>query len=88
MADRNMMLTVDEYMAIRRLIGSERESEGASEEARATETAPVRRRTSAYNRRYKAAFKRVSPQYKKKNGNWKVNGFRSAVRAAHKMAKK
>tara|TARA_Y100000004_G_scaffold122099_1_gene137288 strand:- start:95 stop:379 length:285 start_codon:yes stop_codon:yes gene_type:complete len=28
-ADRNMMLTVDEYMALRRLIESERESEGA-----------------------------------------------------------
>lgn len=30
MADRNMMLTMDEYLAIRRLIESERESEGAS----------------------------------------------------------
>lgn len=47
---------------------------------------PKRRKTSAYNRRYKAAFKKVSGKYKLKNGNWKSNGFRSAVRAAHKMA--
>jgi hypothetical protein len=48
----------------------------------------AKRKLSAYNRRYKAAFKQVSPRYKLKNGNWKSNGFRSAVRAAHKMAKK
>jgi len=48
----------------------------------------VKRKTSAYNRRYRAAFKRVSTRYKLKNGNWKSNGFRSAVRAAHKEAKK
>ena len=49
-------------------------------------TAPKRRKTSAYNRKYKAAFKKVAPRFKLKNGNWKSNGFRSAVRAAHKMA--
>ena len=49
-------------------------------------TAPKRRKTSAYNRRYRAAFKKVAPRFKLKNGNWKSNGFRSAVRAAHKMA--
>jgi len=85
-ADRNMMLTLDEYMALRRLITSERESEGSTlsqEKPKAT-----KRRSSAYNRRYKAAFKKVAPRYKLKNGNWKSNGFRSAVRAAHKMSKK
>ena len=80
------MLTVDEYMALRRLISSERESEGAT--VAPTASAPKRRKTSAYNRRYRAAFKRVAPRYKLKNGNWKSNGFRSAVRAAHKVAKK
>jgi hypothetical protein len=80
------MLTVDEYMALRRLIESERESEGST----LAETAPQpkRRKTSAYNRRYKAAFKKVSGKFKLKNGKWKSNGFRSAVRAAHKVAKK
>ena len=78
------MLTVDEYMALRRLIESERESEGSTLAEDAPK--PKRRKTSAYNRRYKAAFKKVSGKYKLKNGNWKSNGFRSAVRAAHKMA--
>jgi len=48
----------------------------------------AKRKLSAYNRRYRAAFKKVAPRYKLKNGNWKSNGFRSAVRAAHKEAKK
>jgi hypothetical protein len=32
--DRNMMLTIDEYMALRRLLDSTRESEGATLEAK------------------------------------------------------
>lgn len=84
--DRNMMLTLDEYMALRRLIGSERESEGAMVAQRTT--TPARRKLSAYQRRYKAAFKKIAPKYKLKSGKWKKNGFRMAVRQAHKMAKK
>ncbi len=76
-------LTLDEYEALRSLIGSERESEGA--ELAAAEKKP--RKASAYSRRYGKAFKKVSMTYKKKNGEWKKNGFRSAVRAAHKLAK-
>lgn len=48
----------------------------------------AKRKVSAYNRRYRAAFKKVAPRYKLKNGRWKKNGFRSAVREAHRMAKK
>ena len=84
-----MMLTVNEYMALRRLIDSERESEGATEAIR-TET-PVKtskRRASAYSRKYKAAFRRIAPTYKNKNGTWKKGGFRKAVKAAHKAVKK
>ena len=81
-----MMLTVDEYMALRRLIDSERESEGST--ISQDTPAPKRRRSTAYSRKYKAAFRKVAPKYKLKNGKWKVNGFRTAVRAAHKMAGK
>lgn len=84
--DRNMMLTLDEYMALRRLIGSERESEGAM--VAQGDKPASRRKSSAYQRRYKAAFKKIAPKYKLKSGRWKKNGFRSAVRQAHKMAKK
>lgn len=84
-----MMLTVEEYMALRRLIDSERESEGATEAIR-TETPVItsKRRASAYSRKYKAAFRRIAPTYKNKNGKWKKGGFRKAVKAAHKAVKK
>jgi len=82
-----MMLTVDEYMALRRLISSERESEG-SEVVQKSSPAPKKRRASAYSRKYKAAFKKVSSRYKNKNGTWRKGGFQAAVRAAHKEAKK
>ena len=45
-----------------------------------------KRKVSAYNRRYKKAFKRVAPRYKLKSGKWKKGGFKQAVRAAHKIA--
>ena len=81
------MLTVDEYMAFRRLISSERESEGSTL-SQESSPAPKKRRASAYSRKYKAAFRRIAPTYKNKNGTWRKGGFRSAVRAAHKAVKK
>lgn len=63
--------------------------EGTTTGAVAAAKQPTKKRkVSAYNRKYKAAFKRVSKKYKKKNGEWKKGGFKSAVRAAHKEAKK
>ena len=47
-----------------------------------------KRKTTAYQRRYKAAFKKIAPKYKLKSGRWKKGGFRSAVREAHRMARK
>ena len=49
--------------------------------------APVKRKASAYSKRFGMAFKKVSKTYKKKNGQWMKNGFRDAVRAGHKLAK-
>jgi hypothetical protein len=39
---------------------------------------------SSYQRKYKAAFAKVAPKYKLKNGKWKKGGFKAAVKAAHK----
>ncbi len=51
--------------------------------------APTRsRKASAYSRRYKAAFKRQAMKYRKQNGSWKKDGFKKAVKAAHKELKK
>jgi len=48
----------------------------------------VKRKASAYSRKYKSAFKKTSSKFKNKNGTWKKGGFKAAVRAAHKEAKK
>lgn len=58
---------------------------------RVEETVPVvapkvKRKVSAYNRKYKAAFKKVAPRYKLKSGKWKAGGFKRAVREAHRIA--
>ena len=45
-----------------------------------------KRKVSAYARRYKKAFKQTSMKFKLRNGSWKKNGFKLAVKAAHKMA--
>lgn len=57
----------------------------------ATENMPVvrsKKRSTAYQRRYKSNFKKVANRFKLKSGKWKKNGFKSAVRLAHKMSKK
>ncbi len=55
--------------------------------AAAAEPAKKKRKT-AYQRRYKAAFKKIQKRYKLKSGKWKKGGFRSAVREAHRMARR
>lgn len=69
MADRNMMLTVDEYMALRRLIESERESEGAIEEAKAVK--PRRRSRSAKknDKKMARALAQANEELRKQNGD-------------------
>ena len=49
---------------------------------------PKKKRSSAYSRRYKANFKKIAPRFKMKSGKWKKNGFKSAVKLAHKMSRK
>jgi len=52
-----------------------------------TNTMPKpKRKASPYQKKYKAAFNRIAPNYKLKNGKWKKGGFRAAVKAAHKKA--
>lgn len=53
-----------------------------------TASSKKKKRSTAYQRKYKAAFKKIQKKYKLKSGKWKKNGFRMAVREAHKMAKR
>ena len=75
-------LTLEEYEALRELaMGSTTAMTDTSEPM------PKKRKASAASKRYGKAFKKVAPQFKLKSGSWKKNGFRLAVRAAHKLAK-
>ena len=78
-------LTLDEYEALRALIGSERESEGAMEQVAA---AKPKRKPTAANRAYSKAFKKLAPKFKLKSGSWKKDGFKHCCKAAHQMCKK
>lgn len=53
-----------------------------------TQEEPKKKKSSAYSRRYKANFRKIAPDFKLKSGNWKKNGFKNAVKLAHKMSKK
>ena len=90
--DRNMMLTPDEYMALMRLISSERESEGAREEARATDQNRPRRRSRtarAADRKLSAAFKEANRRYRKKDGSLRSGRTQADIaRLAHRLRKK
>jgi hypothetical protein len=39
---------------------------------------------TAANRAYSRAFKKLAPGFMKINGQWKKNGFKRCVKAAHK----
>jgi len=76
-------LTLEEYEALREMAMGI-----AAPVIEEVIVAPVKRKASAASKRYGRAFKQVAPTYKLKNGSWKKNGFKLAVRAAHKLAKK
>jgi hypothetical protein len=48
----------------------------------------VKRKATAYARRYGRAFKKVASKYKTKSGSWMKNGFARAQKEAHRIAKR
>ena len=48
---------------------------------------PKKRKASKSQLKYGRAFKRLCPKYKKKNGQWKKDGFKRCVKAAHRACK-
>ena len=77
-------MTMEEYL---QLINGLTSDMGSSSNLEIEEPKP-KRRTTAYQRKYKAAFKKIAPRYKLKSGKWMKNGFKKAVREAHRMARK
>lgn len=56
-------------------------------EAMAPQDTPKRKKPkTAHQRAYGKAFKRIASKYKLKNGQWKKDGFKRAVKEAHKIA--
>ena len=80
----DVRMTMDEYLTL--LGGIPMDS--APELSADNQDQPKKKKSSAYSRRYKANFKKIAPRFKLKSGNWKKNGFKSAVKLAHKMSKK
>jgi len=48
---------------------------------------PKKRKASARQKKYGREFKRLCPKFKKKNGQWKKDGFKRCVRAAHRACR-
>jgi hypothetical protein len=46
-----------------------------------------KKKPTAYQRKYKKAFAKVKPKHMNKNGKWKKDGFKRAVKEAHRMCK-
>ena len=79
------MLTVDEYLAFRRLIDSEKESEGASLAIR--EEKKTRKKTST-DRKQSKALRQANEKLRNKNGSLKAGKTQADVmKMAHKIIK-
>ena len=46
------------------------------------------KQSSKYQRKYRKAFAQVASKHKKKDGTWKKDGFKRAVKEAHAKARK
>jgi hypothetical protein len=81
-------MTLEEYEALRRMISSERESEGAQLADR-MEQKPKKRKKSQYDRMLKRALKEVNASSRTKSGKLRKGITQSQVmKRAHKLAKK
>ena len=83
-------LSLEEYEALRSMAHDNSciNCSGSTEVTAVTTVTKPKRKSSASNKRYAAAFKKVKGRFMKKSGGWKKNGFRNAARAAHKLARK
>ena len=83
-----MMLTVDEYMAIRRLIESERESEGAQEEAKASKPRRRTRTAKKNDKKMSMALAQANQELRKVNGELRKGVTQGDVMSrAHRIRK-
>ena len=81
-----MMLTMDEYMDLRQLLSSEKESEGAKLEARLK---PKKRKTTKYQKELGRQLEKQNSMKRKKNGQLKKGQTAGSIlSAAHKATRR
>lgn len=80
-------MTMEEYLQLINGLTSDMGSNDPGDFSELSSNKP-KRRTTAYQRRYKANFKKIASRFKLKSGKWKKGGFKAAVKLAHKMSKK
>jgi len=89
-ADRNMMLTPDEYMSLMRLLNSSDTPAPAEEKVNANPVKPRRRSRTArqQDRKLSAAFKEANRRYRKKDGSLRSGRTQADIaRLAHRLRK-
>lgn len=81
-------MTLEEYEALRRMISSERESEGAELADRMdSPAAKKKRKPSSRDRAMRIAIKEANTRYRKKNGEFRAGRSQADVmRLANKLA--
>jgi len=84
------MLTPDEYMSLMRLISSEKESEGAMEEAKVVDKPKRRSRAArASDKKLSQAFKEANRRYRKQDGSLRSGRTQADIATlAHRLKKK
>ena len=81
-------LTLEEYEALRSMAHDNSCINCSGPTTIEVSQAKPKRKASASSKKFGKAFKQIAPKFKLKNGSWKKDGFRSTVRAAHKLVKK
>lgn len=82
-------MSMEEYLALIQGVEMMSTSSTPDSGSSSPELQPKRRtRSSKYGKVYKREFRKIAPKYKMKNGKWKKDGFKSAVKAAHRATKK
>lgn len=79
------MTSIDDVI---RLLEAAKSDPETPKSARKSTKSKPKRKASAYSKRYGRAFKQLAPKYKKKNGQWKKDGFKRCAAAARRRAKK
>lgn len=79
-------MTLDEYEQLRALAINGSCMNCNNEQKMSSVSTKPKRKKSAYNRRYAAAFKKVQNKFKKKDGGWMKDGFKRTQREAHRIA--